>query len=406
MVRIQRWRWLAVAVQTVVVVGLPFVYVNGESALRFDIPTMRLMFFGTKLWVGEMYIVLLASLIFFVLIIAFTLVLGRVWCGWSCPQTVIGEYVGFLKGRLRPRKKDGRLLKAGKAAAFHASLALLCALVSANLIWYFVSPYEMLPGLFTWSLGPITRYFFIVMAVALFAHFEFLGQRFCGTVCPYSKWQSVLLDRNSLIIAFDATRADECMGCDRCVTECPTGIDIKKGMHVECINCAKCIDACREMTAKKGKKAIVGYEFGSKGATVRDALTLKFWFFAGVIALLSGMLVYHVATRELLTVQVVKDRQVLYRMGADGSVVNSYKAYITNRGPDGAEYTLKAGGIPGVRLLTAGRVIQAGPGERVTVPFDVAAPPGAGHGAARITIRVAEPGTNNSVEREAGFIFP
>jgi cytochrome c oxidase accessory protein FixG len=404
--RIQNWRWLAVAVQTVVVVGLPFVYVNGESALRFDIPTMKLLLFGTRLWVGEMYVVLLASLIFFVLIIAFTLVLGRVWCGWSCPQTVIGEYVGLLRSRLKPRKKDAAIYKLFKKAAFHVSLALMCALISANLIWYFVSPYEMLPELFTWSLGPITRYFFIVMAVAFYAHFEFLGQRFCATVCPYSKWQSVLLDKNSLIIAFDASRADECMGCDRCMTECPTGVDIKKGMQVECINCAKCIDVCREMTARRGRKAIVGYVFGSRGATLRDALTPKFWLFACVVAVLSGMLMYHFATREQLAVQVVKDRQALYHIGADKSVVNSYKAYITNRGPDEAVYTIEAGGIPGIKILTTGGTIHAGPGDRVIVPFDVAAPPGSGHGAVRIKVKVTEPDTQESVEQVAGFIFP
>ncbi len=403
---IQRWRWLAVFLQTALVAGLPFVYVDGRSALRFDIPTMRLYLFGMRLWVGEFYVVLLAALIFFMLIIAFTLVLGRVWCGWACPQTAIGEYVGWLRGFFRSRKSDGLPARFLKMLGYHLSLGFLCGFVSANLIWYFVSPYEMLPELFTWSLGLVTKSFFVVMAVALFAHFEFLGQRFCGTVCPYSKWQSVLLDKNSMIIAFDKERADECMGCERCVTVCPTGIDIKAGLQVECINCAKCVDVCREMTARRGKAPIVRYVFGGPGGSLRDALTPRFWAFAAAAAVLVAMLAYHMASRESFALQVVKDSGSLYSMAEGGYVVNSYEAYITNRSERDAEYKLLVTGVPGAALSTGGMPVHAPSGERITLPFEVRAPAAGMHGAARIKVTVRDESSGETAEADAGFIFP
>lgn len=403
---IQRWRWLAVYIQTALVAGLPFVRVGGESALRFDIPTLKLLFFGTKLWVGEFYALLLAALAFSLLIIVFTLVLGRVWCGWACPQTVLGEYVWYVRGVLKPRKGDPGAVKAVKLALMHITIALISAFVSANLIWYFVSPYDMLPELFTWSMGPVTRAFFLVMAAGFYAHFAFLGQKFCGTICPYSKWQGVLLDRNSLIIAFDTDRADECRGCNKCVTVCPTGIDIKKGVQVECINCARCVDACREMMGKRGKEAIVGYMFGNKSGRLRDTLTGKVLVFSAAVIVLSVMLLARSLDRQSIAVQVIKDRARLYTVARDGRVMNAYDVVISNRGGSDEVVTISVDGMDGVGLAATENPAHVTAGTRKTVRVLVSASPDdTRHGAVDFRF-VTRTGEDSETSADARFIYP
>lgn len=404
--KIQSWRWAAVYIQTLVVAGLPFLKVGGESALRFDIPSMRLLFFGTRLWVGEFYVVLLAALVFSLLIIAFTLVLGRVWCGWACPQTVIGEYIWSVRGKLRPRPSDTGAVRYFKVLLTHVSIALLSAFVSANLIWYFVSPYDMLPLLFSWGMGPVTRTFFVVMAVALYAHFSFLGQRFCGTICPYSRWQGVLLDKNSLIIAFDTERADECRGCDVCVKVCPTGIDIKKGVQVECINCARCVDACGAVMAKRGRPSLVGYMFGTRAGRLKDAFTGKAAIFIASIIVLSGMMVYRSVERQTVGIQVTKNRAVLFTVRPDGSVVNAYNITLSNMGGAGVYCELSVDGIKGAELAVPENPVFLPPDGRKGVPMLVRVSPDPGsHGPVDIRV-TAMCGDAGELHGDTRFVYP
>lgn len=405
--KIQSWRWFAVYIQTLVIAGLPFFRVDGDSALRFDIPTMRLLFFGAKLWVGELYVILLAALVFSLLIIAFTLVLGRVWCGWACPQTVLGQYVWSIREALARKKPDKAAVRITKAVLANIVILFLSAFVSANLIWYFISPYEMLPELFTWSMGPVTRTFFLVMAAALYAHFSFLGQKFCGTVCPYSKWQGVLLDKHSLIIAFDRDRADECRGCDMCVTVCPTGIDIKKGVQVGCINCARCVDACRSMMAKRGKGPLVGYMFGTKAGRLRDALTGKAAVFIVAVVVLSAMLVMRSVDRQTINMQVSKTRASLYTVGRDGSIINSYDLTLTNMGGADTYCTVSVIGVGGARVALPENPVMLPAGERKKVPMLVSAGPDPGrHGAGRISVRLECGKTAGALSVDASFVSP
>lgn len=404
--KIQSWRWAAVYIQTLVVAGLPFLKVGGESALRFDIPSMRLLFFGARLWVGEFYVVLLAALIFSLLIIAFTLVLGRVWCGWACPQTVIGEYIWSIRGKLKPRPSDTGAARVFRTLLTHVSIAFLSAFISANLIWYFVSPYEMLPLLFSWSMGPVTRTFFIVMAVALYAHFSFLGQKFCGTICPYSKWQGVLLDKNSLIIAFDTDRADECRGCDICVKVCPTGIDIKKGVQVECINCARCVDACGAIMAKRRRPSLVGYMFGTRAGRLSDAFTGKTAIFIVAIIGLSGMLVYRSVERQTVGMQVTKNRAALYTVRPDGSVVNAYNITLSNMGGAGVYCELSVDGIQGAELAVPENPVFLPPDGRKGVPMLIRVTPDPGiHGPVDIRI-TAMCGDDGELHGDTRFVYP
>ncbi|MBZ4219124.1 MAG: 4Fe-4S binding protein [Chlorobium sp.] len=233
--------------QAVIITGLPFLVINGESALRFDIPTLKLHIFGSVIWMREFYLIL-AAFLFFLLFIGFvTITLGRVWCGWFCPQTLLLDLGESITG------KSGK-----KSRIFLQMLVLipLSALVSVTMIWYFIPPAETFRTLFV---APTITAFFLVMWLLVYLELAFLGRGFCTSICPYAMLQNLLFDKDTLVIEYDVTRDADCMKCDACVEACPVGIDIKKGLNSACIACAECIDACRTMTATRGMLPFPNY---------------------------------------------------------------------------------------------------------------------------------------------------
>ncbi len=254
----QTRRRIAALFQAAVVLGLPFLTIGGESAFRFDIPGMRLLLFGSVLWIDEFHIVLAGALFLLVLGIGGTVIFGRIWCGWICPQTMIPELAAGIADRL-----PGRRRRWGTQAV----LLPLTAVVSFSLILYFVPPADAFHSLFR---SRIVTGFFLVQWAAFFVMLGPVGPLFCRTVCPYSMLQNALFDRDTLVIGFDAERAGECLRCDLCVYVCPVSIDIKEGIARECTACAECIDACRLMTAERGIMPFLAY----RGKVLRNKTVL------------------------------------------------------------------------------------------------------------------------------------
>jgi len=242
---------------------IPFLEIRGRSAVRFDLPTLSLHFLGAVVPIDEFHLVLLGTLFLVALILGVTVVFGRLWCGWLCPQTVIGEAGEWIASAL-PR----RFRAAGKTAV----LLPFAALVSLSLLWYFVPPVEATRNLFR---SPVLLGFFLAQWGAIYAMVAIVGTRFCRTVCPYAMLQNVLADRETLSVAYDPARP-ECLRCDRCTLVCPVGIDIRKGAQRECIACAGCIDACREATSPRGMEPFIAY----RGTVLRG----KTYLLAGICA--------------------------------------------------------------------------------------------------------------------------
>jgi cytochrome c oxidase accessory protein FixG len=316
---IRPFRWITEILQAVLILGIPFIRINGESAFRFDLPTLRLHVFGCTLWMHEFFIVLVATIFFTLLIVFVTMMFGRVWCGWFCPQTVLIDFTPFMD---RAAKKG-----LGYRAASYAGVFVVSVLIAASLIWYFISPYEFIPDLLKNNLGATTWGFWIVMTIVIFLNYALLRHKFCATVCPYAKLQSVMFDKSTLIIEMDPKRADECIECSSCVRACPTGLDIRKGLDAACINCAECIDACSRIMGKLKKKGLIHYAFGAGGGA---PLLRQNTYIVGAFLLAFFALYVHLSLARTGVDVAVLPHNMEARLTKDGRIINAYVLSLRN----------------------------------------------------------------------------
>jgi polyferredoxin len=244
----KRYRRAVEIAQAILLTGLPFLKINGQSAFRFDIGELNLYFFGTVIRIGEFYLILAATLFLLLFISAVTVVLGRVWCGWLCPQTVLLDLTESLASLFGQKYRK---------AIQQFILLSVSAMVSMTMIWYFVPPADAMSRLFT---SPLIAGFFIVLWIAVYLELAWLGRGFCTSICPYAMMQNALFDKETLVIEYDRSRDATCMKCDDCVRACPVGIDIKDGLSNRCIACAACIDACWVKSGKRNLPPFPNYK--------------------------------------------------------------------------------------------------------------------------------------------------
>ena len=364
--RIQPWRWAVKTAQALLVLGLPFVMVNGESVLRFDVPTLTLHFFGSRIWMDEFFLVLVALLFVSFLFILLTMLLGRVWCGWLCPQTVIIDFTRFLD-RAPVKGLPYRVTS-------FATMLILSVPLAASILWYFVSPYAFFAQLASGTLGPVTAWSWAVLSVVTFLNFAFVRHTFCTTICPYARMQGALFDDRTLVIASDPARMDECMHCDACVTTCPVGIDVRQGLSAACMNCAECIDACARQMGRRQRRSLIGYRFGTSGGSGRllrrntllaGAATAAFLLFFLVLAF----------SRSPFDLDIAADPSTPPRFAEDGALVNAYTLSISNRSGRNQEIIISAAGTGGP-LVIQPEQIGLGEGEHKRVQVLVRSPRG------------------------------
>jgi cytochrome c oxidase accessory protein FixG len=352
------WRRRAGIAQSLLFLGLPFVRVRGESALRLDVPSLRLHLFGATLWMGELFVVLLATLAVTFLFLLVTLVWGRVWCGWSCPQTLLSDLTATLAAE-RARKKA----RPGRLAAAWAAVALVSALFSAATLWYFVPPGEFATRLVRGDLGPVLGGAWAVLFAILFLDLAFVRGAFCVTTCPYAKLQGVLFDRATLVVAYDHRRDDECIDCGACVRVCPTGIDIRDGLQAACIHCAACVDACVPIMARRKAPTLVDYFWGEPGAPRRRWRPAVLALGAASAIAVAGTVAAAVHTgRATLDLVVSQASRPSPRWSDDGAAVNAFAVGVENRGRAPVRLRLALEGAGASAALRPDEVAMA-PGE-------------------------------------------
>jgi cytochrome c oxidase accessory protein FixG len=393
--KMQPLRWVTEILQAIIIIGLPFLKIRGESALRFDIPSLRLHVFGCTIWMQEFFIVLVAT-IFFTLLIAFiTLVFGRIWCGWLCPQTVIVDFTPFVD---RANKKGFMY----KLMAFSLTF-LISIVVAASLIWYFVSPYEFIPDLVNGKLGATTWGFWVVMTIIIFLNYALLRHKWCATVCPYAKLQSVMFDKSTLIIEFDPKRSEECINCLSCVKVCPTGIDIRKGLDAACINCAECIDACNKVMSRLNKRGLIHYAFGFGGEG--KILRQNFFVVGGFAVLFLSFYAYMMITRTGLDVAVLP-HSMEPRITRDERIINAYVLSVKNMRNESVDLNVVVNRFDESLVQSITKPIHLESGKMDRFPLFVRVNKTAGIKSKKVKITLTDKSKDIYVTKEANFVIP
>ncbi|WP_224981402.1 4Fe-4S dicluster domain-containing protein [Geomonas agri] len=348
--RIAPWRSGVQWLSTLLILGLPFIRPGGESLLRLDAGTRTLLFFGAKLRIEEFYLFLIVVLILVFAFLFVTMLFGRVWCGWLCPQTTLGDLADWIERRTKSLPTPLR------AALRQSCFLALSALVGANLVWYFIAPPEFFARLAAGQLGAVAGITLAVTALVVYLDLAFVRRRFCKSVCPYGRIQLMTMERGTLTLEFDPELKGVCLRCGACVRACPTGIDIREGLQIECINCGRCLDACRDVFAKRGTGGLIHYTFGPVGADGSRPVNKKALLLGGVLLLLVGLLIVGVTTRREATLKVQRAESGEVKRLPDGSLVNFYSAYLENRGGAARVFSLETAPLAGYRLELIGPV--------------------------------------------------
>jgi cytochrome c oxidase accessory protein FixG len=340
-------QWLS----TLLLLGIPFLRLGGESLLRLDAGSRTVFFFGASIRIEEFYLFLIAVLIVVFGFLCATMLFGRVWCGWLCPQTTLGDLSDWIdrKSALIPLRGAALLVR-------QCSYLALALLVSANLVWYFIPPGEFFARLASGEIGPVAGMALAGTSLLVYLDLALVRRTFCKTVCPYGRIQLLTIERSTLTLEFDPRLREVCIRCGACVRACPMGIDIRDGLQIECINCGRCLDACRGVMAPRGRDGLIHYTFGDPAQGGGKPLNRRTLLLAGVIALLSVLLALGIATRQEATLKVQRAAGGAVKVLSDGSLVNFYAVYLENRATAPGTFSLEAGELPGHRVELIGPV--------------------------------------------------
>lgn len=344
--KIKTLRNIAFAFLIPIYFGLPWFRMAGHPLIRLDIPERKFYLLGNVFIPMEGYFLWLMLVTAGLSLFFFTSLIGRVWCGWACPQTVFTEMFDWI-GRLilgsKYGKKDAPTL--GKVA-LHTTWILFS--LAGSLVWisYFADPYLMLADISSLKIftGEVTWvYFALFFTFTLYGDMAFVREQFCKYACPYARFQTVLMDNQSLNVTYDYVRGEprrkgkekegDCISCNMCVVVCPTGIDIRDGVQIGCVACGKCVDACTSIMAREDKASLIRYmaqdqveKRDSKISWIRPRTAL----YASLLLIVLSSAVYLLNLRVPLYASVLPDRNIPAMQIPGGRVRNFYNVKLQN----------------------------------------------------------------------------
>jgi len=371
----------------------------------------------------------------------FTAVAGRLWCGYACPQTVYTEIFLWVE-----RKIEGDRLARIRLDAAPMSLEKFVIKALKHITWFaialwtgytfvgFFTPIEDLGvRAITWGLGGWEAFWILFYGFATYGNAGWMREQVCKYMCPYARFQSVMFDKDTLVIAYDAARGEprgsrskktdpraaglgDCIDCEICVQVCPTGIDIRKGLQYECIGCAACIDGCNQVMDKMGyARGLIRYASEhalshqwDKRALIRHMVRPRTLIYSTLLLAIATFAGISLALKNPLKVDIIRDRGALAREAKPGLIENSYRMQVMNTAEHPRSFTIEATGLPGLTVVGIEQPLAVESAATRLAPFRVQAPADAATpGSHKIEVVVRASDDERIARREQStFILP
>lgn len=386
----------------------PFIKIGGQPFLLLNVFERKFVVFGQVFWPQDFFLLAVLLITFFVFVILFTVVFGRLWCGWACPQTLFMEMVFrkieyWIEGDANQQRKLDKspwtFAKIRKKGLKHLIFALIAIIIAHTVMAYLIGVEEVKdivsqppsehPSGFIGLIG---------FAAVFYSVFAFFREQACVAVCPYGRLQGVLLDKKSIAVMYDWLRGEprgrlkkgnvqaekgDCIDCKLCVHACPTGIDIRNGTQLECVNCTACIDACDEVMTKISKpKGLIHYashESIEKGR--QKLLSPRVVAYSFVLTVLLGILGFSLATRSDTETTILKVPGQLYQKTEDGNISNLYNVQVVNKTFESKTLSFKVENITSAIIKKVGNgAMEVPSGDLAEGVYFVTIPPADLHG--------------------------
>lgn len=383
---------------TVVLLGMyylgPWLRWDDRQAILFDLPARRFYIFGLTFWPQDFFYMAWLLVIAGVALFFFTALAGRIWCGYACPQTVwTNAFVwmerlaeGNRSKRIKLDKAPWNTDKIVRKSAKQFLWITFALWTGFTFVGYFTPILELATEIATFSMGGWEVFWVLFYSFATYGNAGIMREQVCKYMCPYARFQSAMFDRDSLIVSYDTQRGEprgsrkrgvdradielgDCIDCTLCVQVCPTGIDIRDGLQYECIACAACVDACDSVMDKMGyPRGLVRYttENALEGKPVRVVRPRTIIYGLLLTGLLVGLTV-SLLNREALRLDVLRDRNALYRELNAGVIENVYTLRLTNKSETDYTINLDVSGLAGLTIDPDSARFVAPAGELTTV---------------------------------------
>ena len=434
------WRWAMVFFTQALFYGLCWVEWGGRQAVLFHIAERKFYIFGLVFWPQDViYLAILLVISAYGLFLV-TAVGGRLFCGYACPQTVYTEILLWIERKIEgerparmkldaqpmnPRKLRLKLIK-------HSLWLVIALWTGITFVGYFTPIKDLLAAIAAFDLGPWEAFWILFYAAFLYLMAGFLREQVCKYMCPYARFQGVMFDPDTLIISYDPERGEprglrkkgsaataqplgDCVDCSICVQVCPTGIDIRNGLQLECIACAACVDACDQVMDKVGSpRGLIRYSTENalaKHYTAKDMfahlLRARTLLYTSILLAIIFAAVWSLAHRVPLKVDVLRDRSTLSREADDGRIENVFRLHISNTDEAKMLKVICVRCFDGIDIV-AELLVEVPSASSTTVALSARVEPGAGKkGSNQIFFDIRAEGDDQIAVREkASFFLP
>lgn len=365
--RLYTIRTVVSLVYLIVFFSLPFVRIHDTPVFLFNVIERKFIFFGTTFWPQDFFIFGIGMLAFILFVVLFTVVFGRVFCGWACPQTIFMEMVFrkieyWIEGDAAHQRLLDKMpfnkQKIIKRTLKHSIFFLLAFIIANTFLAYIIGTddlFKIITEPLSMHLGSFIS--LIVFTLVFYAVYAWFREQVCIIVCPYGRLQGVMTDKNTILVMYDYIRGEprekykkkarenkgDCIDCKQCVKVCPTGIDIRDGVQLECVNCTACMDACDFMMESVGSpKGLIRY--ASENGIVKAEklkITPRILAYSGVLMALISFLIVLLATRKDVDTTILRTPGMLFQKQENNMISNLYNIRLINKTRNAIPITLK-----------------------------------------------------------------